>query len=99
MSNPNPPTVDTAQLQQAVSETVKPNGGIPLEVTLPTGQVYRGTTPQEVLDQLVKAQTEASQLIKQQKDQLRDMETRIAEYTAPKPSESDAAAQKKINDR
>lgn len=101
MSNPNPPTVDPAQLQQAVTEVrqTTPQQGIPLEVKLPTGQIYRGTTPQEVLDQLVQAQTEASQLIKQQKDQLRDMEARIAEYTAPKPSETDAAHQKKIADR
>lgn len=102
MSNPNPPVVDPAQLAQAVSEvkqTAPANGGIPLEVKLPTGQVYRGTTPQEVLDQLVQAQTEASRTIESLKLRNTEFETRLQELTAPKPSESDAAQQKKINER
>ena len=95
MSNPNPPADPIAQVISEVKKDA-PGGGIPLEVTLTTGQIYRGATPQEVLDQLVKAQTESTITIKQQRDRTKELEAQLEQAHAPKPSESDAAQQQKL---
>src|SRR6185436_15010183 len=66
--------------------------GIPLEVKLPTGEIYRGSTPQEVLDQMIAGKVEANRYIEQQKRQ-------NAEYSRPTPSADEAEQQRKIQAR
>ena len=91
MSNPNPPNSEPQQIQQAIEQVqqnanLTKNGGIPLEVRLETGQVYTGTTPQEVLDKLVAAQTEASRTLtarNQELEALRHEVTTLKQATPP----------------
>ena len=103
MSNPNPPVIPApGSIEQAINEARQAspnNSGLPLEVTLPTGQTYRGNTPQELLDEFKRAQIESSRKIDAQKAQLRDQEARIRELEAPTPSVSEAESAKKIQDR
>lgn len=75
MSTQPPVTPDQA-IQQAIESAKQPDS-FPLEVKLETGQVYRGQTPQEVLDQLVKAQTEASRTIKAQRDEMETLRSEV----------------------
>ena len=74
-----PPVTPEQQIQQAINETKAPT---PIEVRLDTGQVYKGANPQEVLDQLVRAQTEASRHITQQKAQLAEYQTQLEQLKA-----------------
>jgi len=69
------PTIPSSEeLNKAVKDVAAgaalADKGIPLEVKLTTGQVYHGSTPQELLDQLVKAQENSSMALKQTKDEL-----------------------------
>jgi|TARA_R100001086_G_scaffold174763_2_gene96081 hypothetical protein len=62
----------------------------PVEVKLSTGQVYRGANQQEVIDQLVKAQENASARIKEQGDSINAMQqVRQPEVQQPKEGEFD----------
>lgn len=101
MSNPNPEIPD-GQIQQAINDVNKEKAGFPLEVAIPgTPQVFKGQTPQEVLDQLVNAQTHASKLIGEQKTELETLKRERDELRAqaPQPTAGDAAQQAKIADR
>ena len=82
MSSPTPPVTPEQQIAQAIEDSTKQQqqaaaGGFPLEVKLETGQVYRGKTPQEVLDQLVAAQTEASRTIQSRTAELEQLRTEV----------------------
>lgn len=94
MSNPNPPNPSPDQIQQAINATTQ---GVPLEVRLETGQVYRGATPQDVLNQLVAAQTEASRTITSERAERARIEHELAtvkaQIPAPPVDASDAEKQ------
>lgn len=97
MSNPNPP------LGPQTPPVTDPNaGGFPLEVAIPgTPQVFRGNTPQEVLDALVNAQAEASRTISSERAasaQLRNELEAARQQAVPPPAASDAAKQAEIEE-
>ena len=102
MSTPQPPaTPGPDQIEQVIKEvkTAPQGGGMPLEVTLPTGEVYKGTTPQELLDRVVAGKVEANNHLRQQKEENRRLQEQLAAAVAPKPSESEAATARKIQER
>lgn len=106
MSNPNPPAPPEQQIQQAIEQVkteqqLNKNGGMPLEVTLETGEKYVGTTPQELLDKLVQGKTEASKAIKAERDRNAELQAQISmlQQQIPQASPSDADKQRKIQDR
>jgi len=89
----NPP--NNEQIQQAIedvkTQTALNKGGIPLEISLPTGQVYKGETPQELLDNLAKAQTEASRTISDYKAKMAELENTVSalKQQIPPPKSND----------
>lgn len=96
MSNPNPPAQpDTQQIQQAISETAKPQQGVPLEVHLPTGEVFKGTTPQEMLDKLVASKTEATRTIQAERARIQQLEEELRQARTP-PPDADADARRQL---
>lgn len=89
MSNPNPPPAQE-QIQQAINQVqqpaIDPATGLPKEVTI-EGHIYRGETPQELIDQLIKAQGEATRFIKTKNDETDALKQRVMalESLVPKP--------------
>lgn len=83
MSTNQPPE---QQIQQAINQVQQPNNGFPLEVAIPgTPQVFKGTTPQEVLDQLVRAQAEATATIRQAREEAATYKTQVEELKTKIP--------------
>jgi hypothetical protein len=82
MSNPNPDPI-----QQAIESTQTPV--LPTEIAIPgTPQVFKGATPQELLDQLVKAQAEATQTIRQERDRTAQLQAEVERLKTPPPQPS-----------
>lgn len=79
MSTPSTPLTPE---QLAVVEEAANKQTTPLEVKLSTGQTYKGATQQELMDQLVKAQENATTFIEQQKEKDAAREARLAELEA-----------------
>lgn len=85
MSNPQPPgTPGPEDIQRAINDATTKND-FPLEVKLETGQVYRGSTPQDVLNALVKAQEEASRTIKARETEMGQLREKVGELEAKIP--------------
>ena len=57
--------------------------GIPLEVKLKTGQVYRGNTPQELLAEMAKAQENSSVRVKELSDEVERLKTQAPAQQQP----------------
>ncbi len=93
MSNPNPPGTP-AEIAQVIKDVNTAQQ--PIEISLETGQVYKANTPQEALEQLAKAQTEATKAIRLRESENADLRQKITqlEQRIPKPQEtpSDAKA-------
>src|SRR5438034_8253220 len=68
-------TIEQVQQQAHVDDK-----GVPLEVKLSTGQVYRGATAQELQQQLVQAQENASRLLQEQKAELERQRMELAQW-------------------
>ncbi len=78
---------------QQVIENVNTNEqlkGMPLEVAIPgTPQVFKGNTPQELLDQMVRAQAEGTRTIAETRQQVKQLEAELAaarQVQAPPPT-------------
>ena len=84
MSNPNPPGTP-AEAAQVIKEVNAP--AQPIEISLETGQVYRAATPQEALEKLAAAQTEATKAIRLRESENAELRTKLAqlEQQIPKP--------------
>lgn len=84
-----------SQIQQVISEVQKPTE-FPLEVKLETGQIYRGQTPQDVLDQIVNAQTEATRTIRAREAEMAGLrqELESVKQQIPKPPANASDAEK-----
>lgn len=84
MSNPNPPGTP-ADIAQVIKDVQAP--AAPIEISLETGQVYRGSTPQELLENLAKAQTEATKAMRVRESENAELRTKITqlEQRIPKP--------------
>ena len=89
MSNTPTPQLTEEQLRAAVEAAQKPSpAATEVEVKLATGQVYRGKTQEEVIQQLVHAQEEASKTIKAKSDENKRLsELAQQAQTPPKPAE------------
>lgn len=84
MSNPNPPGTPEG-IAQVIKEVNAPPA--PLEISLETGQVYKGNTPQELLENLARAQTEATKAMRVRETENADLRSKITqlEQRIPKP--------------
>lgn len=78
----NPPNPEQ-QIQQVINDVnkdaqlAKP-GAFPLEVAIPdTPNVFRGATPQEVLDQLVRAQSESFKALQSERQRIAELQTQV----------------------
>jgi hypothetical protein len=97
-----PESMNDDQLKQAIQNQNQPTSQPaaatePIEIKAATGQVYRGSTPQEVIDQLLKAQENATAVITEEREQNRQLQGRLQEIEkrvqsqppAPKSSKFD----------
>lgn len=99
MSNPNPAGIPpgTDQIQQAIDTIVKPSGTFPLEVDLGTGEIFKGATPEDLLNKLVAAKAEATRTIRSRDAELADLRTRQADLEARIPPPAVDPSQAKDN--
>lgn len=97
----NPPNPEQ-QIQQAIEQVQAENKSapFPLEVAIPgTPQKFTGATPQEVLDQLVNAQTHATRTIAEERAKRAELESQVAELQRRIPEPQPSADQAKIQER
>lgn len=75
------------QIQQALNDVTTKKNEFPLEVTIPGPhpQVFKGTTPQEVLDKLIAAQSQATQTIQETRAQAEQFKTELEQLKAKIP--------------
>lgn len=91
-----PPTPQE-QIQQAIEGTQQKE--FPLEVAIPgTPNVFRAKTPQEMLDQLVNAQTSASERIRNDAQRMQAMEQELQAIKAQIPPPPIDATEKQKKD-
>ncbi len=81
MSNPNPPGTPPDAIAAVINQ-VQNDKQIPLEVNLATGQVYKGDTPQDLLNKLAAAQEEATRTIRSRESENAEMRQRLASLEA-----------------
>lgn len=94
MSTTNPqgtPAADpTAQIQQAIDQVVSKPAGMPLEINLATGEVYKASTPEELLTKLASSKEEATRTIRARESEMAELRSKIADLEtkipAPQPS-------------
>lgn len=97
----NEPQTPEQQIQQAIDSAATPSG-FPLEVSIPgTPQKFTGNTPQEVLDQLVNAQANATRTISEERAKRAELESQLTQLRSqiPAPAPNADEQQKKIQDR
>ncbi len=97
----NPPNAEQ-QIQQAINEVQAENKStpFPLEVTIPgTPTKFTGSTPQEVLDQLVNAQSHATRTIAEERAKRAELEARLVEMERRQPPPEPNADQARIQER
>ena len=92
MSNPNPEN-PAAPIAAVIKDVTQTPGDFPLEVSIPDSpQKFTAKTPQEMLDKLVAAQTEATRTIASERSQRAALEGQVNELKSRIPAPPDAAA-------
>lgn len=104
MSSNQPPNPEQ-QIQQAIERVASESalnqpGAFPLEVSIPgTPQKFTGNTPQEVLDQLVNAQANATRTIAEERTKRAELESQLTQLRAATPAPPADDQKARIEDR
>lgn len=93
MPEPTTQQPTAEELAAAVNNVALSTGAVPTEITTTTGQVFRGKTPQELIDQMKHSVENGTSAIKNLNDRLSAQETELArlrEAAAQPPAPTNA---------